>query len=838
MPFDSAGRAFHDGRKPSSRLPSWATDAERAEVERLDVARKVLMAERGATANNGYDSNRPATEAEDALSDEMFSLMRAIDARKSAPSAEDDWAATSPLPPKPDLAIAKAFWSALSPNDPRVRLRFVKAGRGGAREYWADNMEAIWPKVVELQAVGYECYYILNIAPHSDGRGWQGMVEDADITGIRALAADFDKKGLPVWEWHAPPDLIVNSSVVNGIQKGQALWLAADCPVDGFTAAQERLIAFYEEAGVPADASIVNPSRILRLPGSLHQKDSSNPQLVTFIGAAAPTPRPLANLLAGLPPAAERKTKSKEPLGERHKVDADLLMQVLPFIDPACPSNDPKVSVRNVWMGLISGIKNTDFGPEVDGLDIAKRWSAGEFWKDGEPANYAGEDGVEHAYKTSDGNSTFGTWIFHAKQGGWVRPERERIEYGYIPPHNTEEDVVQDAPAPERKEREGQIDLMDVDRLMEITDPTELVEGLLFEGENVCFAGPPKSGKSFIALEIALSIAAGTDDVEVLAHKKVLKTGNVIYLSGEGHGGMKRRVRAWLKERGLDKSAIRTRFFYNRDVPRVRKNVDQRGIIEEALTFVKKIKEKPGQVVLVIVDTMARSLAGNNENDSGVASLYLDMTEALRNLLNCTILTVAHTGKERKDDIRGSSAFTGGFDAVWFADQNTINSSVMLHAKWLKDADQDECPPLYFKLKKIWFDGEKKTGAVLEAVDASVFAQSAAKPVEKTAYKYPGESDWEIVQLLKKAGAINYEKGVWTDDLAEQIINSRTSRPATPEETQAQATDRLKCVERLNKRRKASSLATQENNLGKLNWKWHLANWKEPTVVEEVAATT
>jgi hypothetical protein len=274
----------------AKKLPFWATPEEIAEVDRLDTAHVALMAKRGATVNNGFDSNRPETAEEDRLSDEMFALIRAIEERKGALPTEEfeDWVATAPWP-EPSLEIAKAFWHALSPADPKVRLRFIKSDRsGGAREHWADNMAAIWPKVVELQAAGYECYYILNITPHSDGRGWQGMVEDADITGVRALAADFDD-GLPE-TWHATPDIIVKSSMKDGIQKGQAQWLVSDCSVEQFEGAQGQIAAHYG-----SDASITNPSRILRLPGSLHQKGV--PQLVTFIGAAAPTPRPLANLI-------------------------------------------------------------------------------------------------------------------------------------------------------------------------------------------------------------------------------------------------------------------------------------------------------------------------------------------------------------------------------------------------------------------------------------------------------------------------------------------------------------------------------------------------------------
>jgi hypothetical protein len=236
---------------------------------------------------------------------------------------------------------------------------------------------------------------------------------------------------------------------------------------------------------------------------------------------------------------------------------------------------------------------------------------------------------------------------------------------------------------------------------------------------------------------------------------------------------------------------------------------------------------------------MARALAGNNENDSGTASLYLDLTEALRNILHCTVVTIAHTGKTNREDIRGSSAFTGGFDAVWFADQSSTNDSVMLHAKWLKEADQDECPPLYFKLRKVWFEGEKKSGAVLEAVDPSFFHQNEGKPAARNTHQYDGESDSDIIQILQAAKAIDFHNGLKHEELAEKITKKRIpEEPTTKKETHDFDTYRVLCLKRLQARGpKSPTLCSLEAEPrlapghvgegakpGRAIWKWHLHN--------------
>ena len=167
-------------------------------------------------------------------------------------SAEfEDWTAIDPaIKPKrrravkPDIKIAKEFWSAFSPDDPSIRLRFLKHDRTApAAEVYADSIEAIWPKVVELQAAGYECYYFVNRIPAGSGHGWRGAATDDDVLTIRAIATDHDDEVPELW--HLAPDIIVLSSKVDGKQRGQALWLVQDCAVDQFTTAQERLVAHY-----------------------------------------------------------------------------------------------------------------------------------------------------------------------------------------------------------------------------------------------------------------------------------------------------------------------------------------------------------------------------------------------------------------------------------------------------------------------------------------------------------------------------------------------------------------------------------------------------------------
>jgi hypothetical protein len=233
---------------------------------------------------------------------------------------------------------------------------------------------------------------------------------------------------------------------------------------------------------------------------------------------------------------------------------------------------------------------------------------------------------------------------------------------------------------------------MNFSALRALPDPVNLIEGMIVDRENVAIVGPPKAGKSFLALEIALSVAAGQ---AVAERNAVIRPGPVVYLSGEGHAGMKHRVEAWRKARGMSQEEFDALpFYYNRGVPFAAEGVD------ECQAFIDEIRATAGQPVLVIIDTMARSLGELDENGSASATQYLNMTEGLRAGLDCTTMTIAHaSNKEGASlDFRGSSGFSAGFDSAWTLDKCEANGTVAMQGKYFKEHDVDTRGPYYFRL--------------------------------------------------------------------------------------------------------------------------------------------
>lgn len=80
----------------------------------------------------------------------------------------------------------------------------------------------------------------------------------------------------------------------------------------------------------------------------------------------------------------------------------------------------------------------------------------------------------------------------------------------------------------------------------------EYIIAELFEADTLgLIFGDPGCGKSFLAVDIALSVATGTP-----FHGRDTKQGSVFFIAGEGHNGLARRFAAWSHARGVSLAGV------------------------------------------------------------------------------------------------------------------------------------------------------------------------------------------------------------------------------------------------------------------------------------------
>ena len=87
------------------------------------------------------------------------------------------------------------------------------------------------------------------------------------------------------------------------------------------------------------------------------------------------------------------------------------------------------------------------------------------------------------------------------------------------------------------------IKLYNLDTIYKLPKVEWLIDGIIPKDANIILYGYPGSGKSFIALDMALHVAYGKKWHNLKCHKP----GIVIYILGEGLNGFPERVKSWHK---------------------------------------------------------------------------------------------------------------------------------------------------------------------------------------------------------------------------------------------------------------------------------------------------
>lgn len=183
-------------------------------------------------------------------------------------------------------------------------------------------------------------------------------------------------------------------------------------------------------------------------------------------------------------------------------------------------------------------------------------------------------------------------------------------------------------------------------QLRDIEAPAELIGGnILYQGTAAWLVGDSGTYKSFVALDWALSVAMGRS---WLGHP--VKQGAVLYLVGEGMGGMSKRVDAWEHARGVE---VDDQFTVMRPA----------DLLDTATRLHLVAAVERHGFDLLVIDTQARATPGANENDKGEMDRFVTLVGHLANEAGCTVLTIHHSSKAGSP-MRGSGSIYGAADTI------------------------------------------------------------------------------------------------------------------------------------------------------------------------------
>lgn len=214
--------------------------------------------------------------------------------------------------------------------------------------------------------------------------------------------------------------------------------------------------------------------------------------------------------------------------------------------------------------------------------------------------------------------------------------------------------------------------------------PVWLIANIMPSASLVVPYGQPKSGKTFIILSAALHIAAGLpwfgNDV---------RQGAVVYIAGEGVGGLSVRLRAMRSRYGIP---VEAPLWVVRRAVNFRLETEVAGLVTLVTQTVRGLS-----VALVVIDTLARAMPGADENSAQDVGIVLAGCDAVRDALNCTVVAVHHSGKDEARGARGTSALRGAWDAAY--DIKATGQSVTLTVVDQKEAEAGQV--LRFNMEKV-----------------------------------------------------------------------------------------------------------------------------------------
>lgn len=209
-----------------------------------------------------------------------------------------------------------------------------------------------------------------------------------------------------------------------------------------------------------------------------------------------------------------------------------------------------------------------------------------------------------------------------------------------------------------------------------------LIDGILERGAFGLAWGQSAAGKTFVVVDMAASVATQTP-----WHGRTVRGGPVIYLCGEGHRGVSRRLLAWQIARGisLDKAPL----FVSDAAAMLTSAADLARVIEA----IDAIAKASGPPVLIIVDTMHRHFQGDENNSADIGRLmqHLDL---LREPYGSTLLIVHHSGHSDGERARGSSAIRPTLDA----EIKVSRTDRVVTVKSMKSKDAEPFEDLSFEL--------------------------------------------------------------------------------------------------------------------------------------------
>jgi hypothetical protein len=278
------------------------------------------------------------------------------------------------------------------------------------------------------------------------------------------------------------------------------------------------------------------------------------------------------------------------------------------------------------------------------------------------------------------------------------------------------------------------------------TDPADFVEGLLTEGGTSVVYGPSNCGKSFWVMDLAVAVATGNmfrDELEA-------ERGAVVYVALEGERGLRNRVTALKQSRMLPDGSPLFLCFHPVSLLEV----------EHPMALAATVKAAAAKSSLpcrlVVLDTLARAMAGGDENSGQDMTRAVRAMEEVRAATGAHVCLVHHCGKDEARGARGHSSLRAAVDTEIEVSRQDGQSISTVRVTKQRDLQAGEPMPFSLKVIELGLDrrGKPITSCVVKHED-SIMAASASKSGRK-----PTCAPEDMLGLLPAASVKDWQERV------------------------------------------------------------------------------
>lgn len=325
--------------------------------------------------------------------------------------------------------------------------------------------------------------------------------------------------------------------------------------------------------------------------------------------------------------------------------------------------------------------------------------------------------------------------------------------------------------------------------LSDITLPAEpqwLIESFLPRNGMTCMFGAPGSAKTFVALDMGMRIAAGLP-----FHGRSVESGAVIYLAAEASDGAKKRICAFVKEHLAGQQTAP--FFL------IAAGLDLQDAHADTVPLIEAIKATLGATkpVLIVVDTLARSMGSGDENSAQDMGGFIRNVDRIRDETGAgQMLIVHHCGKDVNQGARGHSSLLGAVDTEIEITHDEASGIRTMRVTKQKEADAGS--ELNFTLRSVDLGPDAKdvpiTSCVVAETEAPQEERKAPKLNDRQAsvlqvvtnhFSDHPDKEWitfeEFAVIVKKLTLTKQARSTVRDQLAKRhLIRLRYKELALP----------------------------------------------------------